>query len=542
MSQSSKPRHPWALPLSVVLGAGAAGSSAAQTPGADGGGASETQRIVITGSNLRRQDFETAAPIQVFRRADIEQSGHSTLSDFLRAGISANNSGTLPQAFSGAFAAGASGLALRGMSVNATLVLVDGLRMPWYPLADDTQRLFVDLSGIPLAAVERVEVYKGEASAVYGSDAIAGVVNVVLRRSVRGTEVTADAGLSERRDGRTTAFSLTQGFGSANDALSGYVSLEHRRQRPIRYDQRPGLANLDYRARGGPDLRGGVVQPGATIPFNGVPTAFGMVAPLDPVTRELLPGVGYQNLPGCAPQNLNDSGGCTFDSNEFRLIQPPTKNTNLSGRLSMRLGAQWSATLSGAVLQSRALQSNFPAYVPNAWGNYSTLGLVDQTDPTTSGVVLPIGHPDNPFAANPAFLSYSFNDVGPIRSETKTTVQRWVGEVSGSVSGWSIDAAAGVMKARTALKYTGSISASVLDQVLADGSYRVGASAGLNSPKLYARLAPDESSSATSSLQFGSLRGTTTVARLAGGPMNLGLGAELRKQDLSKWAAGRAGG
>ncbi len=141
--------------------------------------------VIVTGSYLRRTDTETPAPLQVITSEEIEKSGKQTISDVIR-GVSADNSGTLTQNFSGALAGGASGVSLRGLTLDATLVLIDGHRMAPYPLADDGQRPFVDLSSLPMSMVERVEVLKDGASAIYGSDAIAGVVNIILKPQFRG--------------------------------------------------------------------------------------------------------------------------------------------------------------------------------------------------------------------------------------------------------------------------------------------------------------------------------------------------------------------
>src|SRR5882672_6565894 len=168
-------------------------SDAASTPDDQAAGATrgksasgeELTTVVVTGSYIRRTDTETPSPLQVISTEEIEKSGRLTIADVIRA-VSADNSGSLTQNFSGALAGGASGIALRGLTLDATLVLVDGHRMAPYPLADDGERPFVDLSSLPLSIVERVEVLKDGASAIYGSDAIAGVVNIILKPEFKG--------------------------------------------------------------------------------------------------------------------------------------------------------------------------------------------------------------------------------------------------------------------------------------------------------------------------------------------------------------------
>ncbi|MGY2437092.1 TonB-dependent receptor plug domain-containing protein, partial [Escherichia coli] len=97
-----------------------------------------------------------------------------------------DGAGSIPKTFGNGFAGGGAGISLRGLGAGSTLVLLNGRRMATYGLADDGQKVFTDLSTIPLDAVERVEVLKDGASAIYGSDAIAGVVNIILKERMDG--------------------------------------------------------------------------------------------------------------------------------------------------------------------------------------------------------------------------------------------------------------------------------------------------------------------------------------------------------------------
>src|ERR1700728_361013 len=175
-----------ALLASALLGAPA---RAQQAPSSSGSSSGELTEIVVTGSLIKRTDTETPSPIQIISADDIKESGYTNVSDVLR-NLSANGSGTLSQGFGQAFAAGASGIALRGLSVGATLTLIDRERMAPYPLSDDGERSFVDVSAIPFNAVDTVEVLKDGGSALYGADAIAGVVNIKLKKTYVGSELT----------------------------------------------------------------------------------------------------------------------------------------------------------------------------------------------------------------------------------------------------------------------------------------------------------------------------------------------------------------
>jgi iron complex outermembrane receptor protein len=148
--------------------------------------------VVITGSLISRADKETASPVQVLTAEDIAKSGYTSVAEVL-SNLSANGQGALGSGFSGAFANGGAGVSLRGLTVGLTLVLIDGHRMAPYPLSDDAQRQFVDVSAIPFDAIDHIEVLKDGASSVYGSDAIAGVINIILKKSFNGTSIKTDA-------------------------------------------------------------------------------------------------------------------------------------------------------------------------------------------------------------------------------------------------------------------------------------------------------------------------------------------------------------
>src|SRR5271156_162399 len=139
----------------------------------------ELETITVTGSHLRRTDTDTPSPVQVISSEDLKKSGFTSTQQVLN-NLTANGQGTLSQSFSGAFASGAAGIALRGLNVGYTLVLIDGHRTAPFPIGDDGVRSFVDISNIPFDAIDHIDVLKDGASAVYGSDAIAGVVNIVL--------------------------------------------------------------------------------------------------------------------------------------------------------------------------------------------------------------------------------------------------------------------------------------------------------------------------------------------------------------------------
>src|SRR4029453_11404776 len=126
--------------------------------------------------------------------------------------ITASNQGGISPGFTNGFSASGTAVSLRGLGSNNTLVLVNGRRMANFGLADDDHISYVDLSQIPFDAVERIEVLKDGASAIYGSDAVAGVVNVILRQQFTGFTTTGTLGTNYNGEGTQWKAAVTAGI------------------------------------------------------------------------------------------------------------------------------------------------------------------------------------------------------------------------------------------------------------------------------------------------------------------------------------------
>jgi iron complex outermembrane recepter protein len=537
--------------LMIVPVFAAADAKGPPREGADSGPVLE--EILVTGSYIRRTDTESPSPVDVINAEDIVKSGKNSIADVIHS-LSSDNSGTLTENFSGAMAGGASGVSLRGLTVDATLVLVDGHRMATYPLADDGQRPFVDISSLPLGIVERVEVLKDGASAIYGSDAIAGVVNIITKKEFTGVDVSASVGSSYKADGLEQRLSATYGFGNlTNDGHNVYFNLEYRHQAEIKQEDRGSYLNdNDLRPYGGNDLRGGIVQQG--FPNNNTYTVPGQVAPQLAVQAGD-PNAGYFLLPGCAPQNLNYSGGCTWDTNLYKKIQPRSEGLDFTGKWTQALGDTWTSSLAASFFQSESEQWRQPnnylngiSTVPFTWAGANGT-LVDQTDPFTTQIVLPANHPDNPFnpaspyfaaarafygssfasyIGQPALLDAALTDIAPQITHYQTNVIRLVEDLNAKLGDWDTSISAGFVQAATHITYTGFVRASALNAALADNEYRVGQNAYLNSPALYQTLAPETKDTATSTLTFLSANASRPLTALPGGDLALAVGADAR--------------
>ncbi|MFC0348932.1 TonB-dependent receptor plug domain-containing protein [Undibacterium danionis] len=173
------------------------------------------QRIEITGSSIKRTQTESASPIQIIGREELAKSGKATVAEYLQT-LTADGAGSLPTGFGNGFAAGSTAISLRGLGATSTLVLLNGRRMAPFARADDGQKSFTDLSTVPMEAVDRIEVLKDGASSTYGADAIAGVVNIILRKDFQGVILKGNYGISKYSDQQQGKASITAGFGDLN--------------------------------------------------------------------------------------------------------------------------------------------------------------------------------------------------------------------------------------------------------------------------------------------------------------------------------------
>ena len=169
-------------------------------------GAEEVERISVTGSRINRTDVETASPVTVISSDFIAKSGFTSVQEILSMQPAA--SGMSLGATSNNGSGGSATVNLRGMGVQRTLVLLNGRRMVASGTGADSS---VDLNTIPVSMIQTIEILKDGASAVYGSDAIAGVVNIITKKDFEGTEITADGSITDKGDGESGGFSILHG-------------------------------------------------------------------------------------------------------------------------------------------------------------------------------------------------------------------------------------------------------------------------------------------------------------------------------------------
>lgn len=194
----------------------------AQNAPQDEATANESETIVVTGSLIRSKDFNSVSPVQTVDEAVIANTGAVSVQDIFK-GLTANAGSQ--QANEQNALQGLSQFSLRGLGVGSTLTLINGRRAGLAPVTDGTGQLFTDSNAFPVNAIERVEVLTDGASATYGSEAVAGVVNIITRKNFEGIELTADA-----RTSVVDAYQVGLAFGHKFDRGRFTVFTNYRKQ------------------------------------------------------------------------------------------------------------------------------------------------------------------------------------------------------------------------------------------------------------------------------------------------------------------------
>ncbi|KUM04671.1 TonB-dependent receptor [Chromobacterium sp. F49] len=198
------------------------------------------ERVTVTGSRISRSAQEGPTSVTVLTGSDIEKQGYTNVYDALNS-LPQNTGFTQGADFGNTFTPAANAISLRGLGPNHTLTLINGRRVADYPTAYDGSVNFVNLANIPAAMIDRIEILNGGASAIYGSDAIAGVVNVILKKKTDGVDVNVKVGASEHHGGENGRLQLSGGH--SWDQLSLVYGLELSQRNAIWSNQRGFMAD-----------------------------------------------------------------------------------------------------------------------------------------------------------------------------------------------------------------------------------------------------------------------------------------------------------
>ncbi|MDR6842851.1 TonB-dependent receptor plug domain-containing protein [Pseudoxanthomonas sacheonensis] len=286
--------------------------------------ATELDRVLVTGSRIPRAQLETASPVITITAEDIQRQGFRNVSDVLRAQPLATGA-VQDNQYAGSFTSNATTISLLGLSPSFTLILMDGRPLADYPLLYNGQSNFTDLTSIPTAMVERIEILPGNQSSIYGSAAIAGVVNIILKKRLDGMQLDARVGGYSDGGGDNERLQLTGG--KAWDNLDITYGLQYSHQDPIYMRQRDFTDTTDDNPN--PGLRYGsrtfIILNGFTGQYDDPGAGCDNVAAnFDGTTqRDFRPGRGFfcgsRAQPGYATLLNEEKGISAYFNSNYRM-------------------------------------------------------------------------------------------------------------------------------------------------------------------------------------------------------------------------------
>jgi len=225
----------------------------------------QVERIAVTGSHIRQNDMEGPSPVIAISAEDIANSGAQDISELLSK-LSVAGQGTFSTQGNDAddTSNGGSAISLRGLGADSTLVLLNGRRISVSAFAKNIGTAFVDINSIPVSAIKRIDILKDGASATYGSDAIAGVVNIILKNDFNGLELSGSIADTTGDGGKENSFSLL--WGNGDDKGHTTVILDYFDRDGTMFADRDYSASADQTDQGGADQRSSSGNPGTYIP------------------------------------------------------------------------------------------------------------------------------------------------------------------------------------------------------------------------------------------------------------------------------------
>lgn len=512
------------------------------------------QRVEITGSSIKRVAAETALPVTIMRREEIERTGATTAQDLVNL-VPANFGGQVLSNNVGVTGA-PSTANLRGLGQNYTLVLLNGRRLSNYALGNNP----VDLNSIPLAAIERIEVLRDGASALYGADAIAGVINFILKTDYQGVEVGVGAERPEDQGGRTRSVNLTAGYGDLDkQGFNVMISASHEKDDALKATDRE-FAKTGIR----PDL--GIEH---TSPRGGIPNLSFVDArgnqygnQFDPNNAVVAPAVNPNRYQGCDAAGYAmataSASECQTDYVRFIDLIPKAKHDNVIARGVLRLNpdndvyAEYTRTKDNVdAAYSPAPYAGQPPGIPNL--SYPASGrFYPGTITLPKGMTLPAGYvmPNGSVLAADTVLAadLAVTPVGPLTGRWRTvagggrhditdvTNSRYLVGAKGKLWDWDYDTALSYSKNEGVISFgAGQYSFAKLSPLVNSGQINLfGAQDAASLAALESARLSGLENSATAEATQADLRISKELAQLQYGALGLAVGVSARKEKLTQ--------
>ena len=457
----------------------------------------QLEKFQVTGSYIKRVDIEGYSPVLSISREEIEKSGASTLSDFLRYhplenGTAYNENISQGQSTS----PGGSPLSLRGLGVDATLVLINGRRVAPYAFAHGGSESFVDLNSIPLGAIDRIEILKDGASALYGSDAIAGVVNVILRKDFEGTEATLGFGRSGiYHDAEEQLLTAVTGKSLNNGNVT--FTFDYYKRGDVGRGDRPFSQSADHS-----DEEGGSGIPSqASVPAYIV----GLVSGLD------LQGTGV--------------GDDVYDFNPDITMVPKVERFSGTLHYNREINNDLEFFTNFSLYQNTT-EAQF-TYV-----NFNHLNYWDFGAGIGQNVVGPIldTHPNNPYG-EPVLAFWRMTEMGLRDPTTETTGMRLATGLNGTSASWDWDADVFYDLSESEFTENNNVNVDAMSTALTNGTLNPFGNAP-NPQSVLDEIRARQKRDGESRIYGVNAKGTSELVEMDAGPVMLAVGAGYRNESL----------
>jgi iron complex outermembrane recepter protein len=504
--------------------------------------AAKQERIEVTGSSIKRIEAESALPVTVIKREDIARTGATTVTELLDK-VSANNGGgyNLSLALGDAGRPGFSGASLRGLGSTNTLILLNGRRMAVYAFDGGG----VNLNALPLEVVDRIEILRDGASAVYGSDAIAGVINVITRKDYQGLQMGAGASIPEAKGGRSYEGQMTFGWGDlAKDRVNVFGTIQYNKYDNLKASDRSfsksafipseGVNRLSSNAfpANFTNAAGALRNPYA--PYYSLPAGSSTASP---GTNAGFPANG--SALGCSPPvsfgTWDGERRCRFDYASVIDIVPPSDRLSFFSKATFQINEdnQLFAEASISRNKYKFVISPTPASEattkPDALTGATAQLLYPATGPYypgTNGIPNPTG------ATGDLNLYYRTIDLGGRRNDTTATEGRFLVGATGTLVGWDYNTGLSHSESKASDSYiSGYVAESKLIPAMYTGlinpfGYNTGAGLDLLKSTQVTGVVRE----AKSSRDTFDLRGSRELTQLPAGPLAMAAGVEYRRE------------
>lgn len=496
----------------------------------------QVQRIEITGSSIKRVDAETMLPITVMKSEDIARTGATTAQDIVN---------LIPGNFGGGVVSnnvGATGVAstanLRALGSKYTLVLLNGRRLANYAVGNQP----VDLNSIPLSAIERIEVLRDGASAIYGADAVAGVINFILKKDYRGLEASV-YGTNVRQDGGDTrSFNVTGGFGNLNDqGFNFLLSANHEVNDVLHATDRKFASSANR-----PDL--GINK---ASPRNGVPNLNFKDSLGNSYT-----GINPYRFNGCDNKEfalvVRDAKSCGTDYVKFIDLIPKQTHDNVVARAVFQINDDHQVYAEATHTADKMTATYSPAPYTKTMVYPTTGRFYPASITLPKGITLPAGYimPNGTVLTADTTLAndLSVKPVGPLsgtwrtvagggrQDTTETKNDRFMVGAKGVVFGWDYDTSFAYSKNNVGIFFgNGKFSYAKLTPLVASGDINVFGSQDATSLKaLNGALLTGKENGGTSTSKELDAHFSKELMQLPYGALGAAFGMSYRQENLNQ--------